>query len=435
MPFTLTMPKLSPTMEEGTIAKWRKKEGDFVKAGEALIEVATDKATVEHNALDEGWLRKILIKEGESAVVNQAIAVFTEKKEESIDGYQPEGITPKTAQPKSVETKKEEAIPSVTQPSAPVKVSTGMQQPAFVPEPPLAHYTFSGPQGEISGRIFASPLAKKLARQKGIDLSTVKGTGPHGRIMSRDLELGQPSGPVTFGRRETPLVPPGTYEEVALTPMRKVIAQRLQESKTFIPHFYCTQEISVDKLVSLRSELSSAGLKLSYNDFVMRASALALREHPIVNSGFNTVTNSIIRFKTIDIAVAVSLPTGLITPIVRHADFKNLGQLSKEVGLLASRAREGKLKREEYVGGSFTVSNLGMYGISEFVAIINPPQAAILAVGGIEEKPVVKEGQIVVGKTMRFTLSADHRVLDGTDAAKFLKTLQKYLESPSLLLL
>ena len=188
-------------------------------------------------------------------------------------------------------------------------------------------------------------------------------------------------------------------------------------------------------MVSLRAELSSAGLKVSFNDFVLRATALALREHPNVNSGFNTVNQSTIRFKTIDISVAVSLSSGLITPIIRHADFKNIGQLSSEMRLLASKARDGKLSREEYTGGSFTVSNLGMFGVSEFVAIINPPQAAILAVGGIEDRPVVKGGQVVPGKTMRVTLSADHRVLDGADSAKFLKTLQKYLESPSLLLL
>lgn len=437
MPFTLTMPKLSPTMEEGTIAKWRKKEGDFVKAGEVLIEVATDKATVEHSALDEGWLRKILVKDGESAIVNQAIAIFTEKQNESIENYQPEGAAPKSVEAKPTEEKQpqEAQLATSSEPAKAKAPTTGMAQPAFVPEPPLPNYSFPGPEGEVGERLFASPLARKLAKERGIDLSTVKGSGPHSRIMSRDLNLGQPAATVTFGRRETPAIPPGTYEEVPLTSMRKIIAQRLQESKTFIPHFYCTQEVSADKLVALRAELSSAGLKLSYNDFIMRASALALREHPGVNSGFNTTTNSIIHFKTIDIAVAVSVPTGLITPIVRHADYKNLGQLSQEVRLLASKARDGKLMREEYAGGSFTVSNLGMFGISEFVAIINPPQAAILAIGGLEDKAVVKNGQIVPGKTMRLTLSADHRVLDGADAAKFLKTLQKYLESPSLLLL
>lgn len=191
----------------------------------------------------------------------------------------------------------------------------------------------------------------------------------------------------------------------------------------------------MDRLVSIRSELASAGLKLSFNDFVLRATALALREHPNVNAGFNSVSKAIIRFKTIDIAIAVSMESGLITPIVRHADYKNIGQLSQEVKSLAARAREGKLVREEYVGGSFTISNLGMYGISEFSAIINPPQAAILAVAGIEERPVVKDGKIVPGKVMKLTLSADHRVLDGTDGAKFLKSLQKLLENPSLLLL
>ncbi len=430
MPFTFTMPKLSPTMEEGTIAKWRKKEGEFVKAGEVLLEIATDKATVEHSALDEGWLRKILIKEGGTAVVNQAIAIFTEKKDESIEGYVPEGITPKPAAPAPI---KEEA-PAKEAP-APKPVTGGLALPAFVPEPPLKEYTFAGPEGEMGGPILSSPLAKRLAKEKNIDLTTVKGTGPHGRIMSQDLDLGQPATPVTFGRRETPTLPPGTYEEVPLTPMRKIIAQRLQESKTFIPHFYCTLEINAEKLISLRAELASVSLKVSFNDFILRATALALRQHPDVNSGFNTVTNTIIRFKTIDLSVAVNVPAGLITPIIRHADFKNLGQLSQEMKLLVARARDGKLAREEYIGGSFSVSNLGMFGITEFVAIINPPQAAILAIGGIEDKPIVKDGNVVPGKTMRLTLSADHRVIDGAEGAKFLKTVQNFLENPSLLLL
>jgi pyruvate dehydrogenase E2 component (dihydrolipoamide acetyltransferase) len=432
MPFTLTMPKLSPTMEEGTITKWCKKEGDYVKAGDVLFEVATDKATVEHNALDEGFLRKILIREGESAIVNQAIAVFTEKKDESIEGYKPEGEVPKAAKPQpSSEAPLVEVAPAAAKPTA----AGSMAQPAFVPEPPLAKYSFSGSQGAIEGHLLASPLAKKVAKEKEIDLTTVKGTGPQGRIMSRDLDLAQPAGAVTFGRREAPTIAPGTYEEISLSHVRKIIGQRLQESKTFIPHFYTTQEILADKMVSLRAELLTANLKVSYNDFILRASALALREHPNVNSGFNSINQSMIRFKTIDISIAVSVSTGLITPIIRHADFKNLGQLSSEMKVLASKARDGKLLREEYTGGSFTISNLGMFGISEFVAIINPPQAAILAVGGIEDRAVVKEGQVVPGKTMRLTLSADHRILDGADAAKFLKTLQKYLENPSLLLL
>jgi pyruvate dehydrogenase E2 component (dihydrolipoamide acetyltransferase) len=430
MPFTLTMPKLSPTMEEGTITKWRKKEGDHVKSGDVLFEVATDKATVEHNALDEGWLRKIIIKEGESAIVNQAVAIFTEDKNESIEGYKPEGILAQPAAvPKPTEEKDKPAEP------APAEIKgAGLQQPAFVPEPPLSQYNFNAPTGEIPERMVASPLARKIAREKGIDLSTVKGSGPNGRIMERDLDKAQPSGLVTFGRREMPTIAPGTFEEIPLSPMRKVIGQRLQESKTFIPHFYCTQEVLVDRLVALRSELSAGGIKLSFNDFVLRATALALREHPNVNGGYNSVTKAIIRFKTIDIAVAVSMESGLITPIIRHADYKNVAQLSMEIKALAARAREGKLSSEEYMGGSFTVSNLGMYGISEFSAIINPPQAAILAVAGIEDRPVVKDGSIVPGKVMKLTLSVDHRVIDGIDAAKFIKSLQKLLENPALLL-
>jgi pyruvate dehydrogenase E2 component (dihydrolipoamide acetyltransferase) len=430
MPFTLTMPKLSPTMEEGTIAKWRKKIGDHVNAGDVVFEVATDKATVEYNSLDSGYLRAILVKDGESAIVNQAIAIFTEKKEESIEGYKPEGISP-TKPEAPVEQKRSEHAASL--PPAP-KAQTGtMSQPAFTPEPPLAKYSF--PAASTDERVSASPLAKKLAKEKGVDISTVKGSGPHGRVVSKDLSFGQPAAPVNFGHHEVPKLAPGTYEEEALSPMRKIIGQRLQESKTFIPHFYVSQVIDARAIVASSAQLKNMGLKVSFNDFIVRATALSLREHPEINSGFNTVNSSIIRFKTIDISVAVSIDAGLITPIIRHADYKNLGQISVEVKDLATRAKLGKLAREEYIGGSFTISNLGMVGITEFSAIINPPQAAILAVGGIEDRPLVKDGAIIAAKTMHLTLSVDHRVIDGMLAAKFLKTLQKYLENPSILLL
>lgn len=422
-------------MEEGTITKWCKKEGDFVKTGEVIFEVATDKATVEHSALDPGWLRKILIQEGQSAIVNQPIAIFTEEKGESIEGYKPEGASPQSAA-QSAATEEQPQSAEGSQPQVKTApAGAGLQQPAFIPEPPLTHYHFLAPIEQIAGRIAASPLARKIAKEKGIDLSTVKGTGPDGRIMERDLARAQPSGLVAFSRREAPTLAPGTYEEIPLSPMRKVIGQRLQEAKTFIPHFYCTQDVLVDKLVAVRNELASAGIKLSFNDFILRATALALREHPNVNAGFNSVSNAIIRFKTFDIAVAVSMESGLITPIIRHADYKNIGELSVEMKELAARAREGKLSREEYAGGSFTISNLGMFGIDTFSAIINPPQAAILAVGGIDDRPVVKEGHIVAGKIMSLTLSADHRVIDGADGAKFIKSLQKLLETPSLLLI
>lgn len=418
-------------MEEGTITKWRIKEGSHIKGGDVLIEVATDKATVEYSALDEGFLRKILIKEGDTAVVNQPIAIFTETANESIEGYVPQGEAPA---PAAVEVKAE-AGPKTAE-AAPVAAApkTGaMQQPAFVPEPPLEGYTAPHPTAPFQGRIPASPLARKLAREKGIELSTVKGSGPHGRIMSRDLETGQPAALVSFSHAEFPTIPPGTYEEESLTQMRKAIGRRLQESKTFIPHFYVTQEIDAEPMMHLREQFKVGGLKATINDFIVRAVALTLRHHPEVNSGFNTVNTSLIRFKTIDIGIAVSLPDGLITPIVRHADYKNLAEISTEVRALAKKAREKKLSREEYIGGSFTISNLGMYGVRDFTAIINPPQAAILSIGGIQDKPVVKNGQVVPGKTLSVTLGADHRVVDGVDSAKFLSTLQKFLENPSLL--
>ncbi len=432
MPFTLTMPKLSPTMEAGTIVKWNKKEGDHVKAGEILFEVATDKATVEYAAIDAGYLRKIVIGEGKEAFVNQAVAVFTEKKEESIEGYIPEGVTPQPAAATAPKAAEEVGKPAPAAPSAPK--GGAMQQPAFVPEAPLKGYDFGVAGATVQGRLLGSPLARKLAKEKGIDLSTVKGSGPGHRIVSRDLDLGQPEAIVAFGRHEVPTEAPGSFEEKSLSPMRKIIGQRLQESKTFIPHFYTVQEIRADALHAAREQLKSAGIKVSVNDFVVRATALALRSHPVVNSGFNSVNNSIIQFTTVDIAIAVSVEGGLITPIVRHADYKNLGELSVEIKSLALRAREGKLEKQEYMGGSFTISNLGMYGVTEFSAIINPPQAAILAVAGIEEKPVVQEGKVVPGKVMRLTLSADHRVIDGAAAAEFLKTLKKYLENPAVLI-
>lgn len=425
MPFTLTMPKLSPTMEEGTIAKWRKKEGEYVKVDEVIFEVATDKATVEHSVLDAGWLRKILVKDGEEARVNQAVAIFTEKQEESIEGYKPEGVLQKSA------PKKEEAV-IMTKTKEDAPAAAGLAQPTFAPEAPLKGYEFPLP---VEGYAPASPLAKKIAKEKGIDLSTIQGSGPGHRVMSRDLDLGQPDLPVTFGRREKPEIAPGTYEEEKLSPMRKAIGQRLQASKTFVPHFYITQEVRAERLLDAHSQLKTVGHKISINDFIVRACALALREHPQVNSGFNSANQTIIRFKTIDISVAVSVASGLITPIIRYADYKNLGQISSEMKHLAQKAQSGKLEREEYMGGSFTISNLGMYKISEFVAVINPPQAAILAVAAIEDKAVVEDGRLVPGKTMKLTLSGDHRVIDGVEGAKFLKTVQKFLENPAMLVM
>lgn len=432
MPYTLTMPKLSPTMEEGTIAKWHKKVGDRVEADEVLLEVATDKATVEYNALDSGWLKQIIIGEGGEAIVNQPIAILTEDKNESIAGYVPEGSAPKGAAPAAPVETETPAAAKKSEPAPAPAPAAAMRQATFVPEQPLPPVDFR--RDDPQERVKASPLAKKLAKEKGLDLSTVKGTGPGNRIVSSDLARAQFAGVAAFGRSEHPEHAPGSYEEEALTPMRKVISQRLQEAKAFIPHFYVSLKINPEPMMALREQLKTHGIKLTVNDFIIKASALALRDHPQVNSGFNSVTNSIVRFKTIDISVAVSLPTGLITPIVRVADFKNLGEISLEVKALAARAKEGKLEPHEYKGGSFTISNLGMYGVSEFIAIINPPQAAILAVSGILPVGVVKEGKVVPGNEMTLTLSGDHRVIDGVAGAEFLKTLQKYLENPAVLL-
>lgn len=438
MPFTLTMPKMSPTMEAGAIAKWHKKEGEHVDAGELLIEVATDKATVEYNAIDAGWIRKILMKEGDEAQVNQAIAIMTESENDNIEGYQPEGIKIEVPPEVKSQTDSESSQPStqqLQQPQQPQQIKAGLSQPAFVPEAPLENTKVSFAVSSTEGRILASPLTRKIAKDKGLDLSSVKGSGPNDRIMSRDLELAQATSIVNFGPKSQPDIAAGSYEEEPLTQIRKITGLRLQEAKTFIPHFYVSLDINAAALVEVREQLRQGEVKVTYNDFVIRACSLALREHPNVNSGFNSTTHSIIRFKTIDISVAVSVPAGLITPIIRYADYKNVGQLSVEMRALAKKAKDGKLAPQEYKGGSFTISNLGMFGVDDFIAIINPPQAAILAVSGIQEKPVVKSGQVVPGHVMRITLSADHRVIDGAAGAAFVKTIQKYLENPALLLI
>jgi pyruvate dehydrogenase E2 component (dihydrolipoamide acetyltransferase) len=429
MPFTLTMPKLSPTMEEGTLVKWTKAVGDFVETGDVLFEVATDKATVEHSALDEGWLRKIIVDEGGEARVNQAVAVFTEEKDEDIASYKPEGLAEEVRE----EVEELSVEPEAAKERKQVVAAGAMSQPAFTPEAPLEKVSYAAPQQRE--RLATSPLARRVAREKGIDLLSVKGSGPRGRVMSRDLDLGQPVAPVSFTQQEGPKLPPGSYVEEKMMPMRKVIGQRLQESKTFIPHFYVQQDIDVASLMEQRLQLKANGVKVSVNDMIVRACALALREHPNVNSGYNSVNQSFIRYQTIDISIAVSVDGGLITPIVRHADYKNLGELSSEIRHLAQQAQKGKLLEHEYKGGSFTVSNLGMYGITDFQAVINPPQGAILAVSGVRQTPIVKNGQVVPGQLMSVTLSSDHRVIDGVLAAEFVQTLKKYLEAPAILLL
>ena len=394
MPFTVTMPKLSPTMTEGIIAAWHKKPGDFVQAGDVLLEIATDKATVEHEALDEGYLRKILCEEGANIQVNAPLAVFTESADERIEGFAAEKEEPKKTPPDAIKPKEEK--PRV--------------------EPALA-------QG---ARLIASPLAKKLAKKQGIDLSIVSGSGPRGRIMSRDLEV---EAPVKAIAKE-----PAATQEEKLSPMRQVIAKRLQESKQTIPHFYVSQEVDVGEILRMRQSLKEQGASFTINDFIIKACAVALAKHWQVNSGFNEAKQACIRYSQVDISLAVTIEGGLITPILFDAASKSLKTLSQEAKTLATKAREGKLQIHEYQGGSFTLSNLGMFGITEMYPIINPPQGAILGVGAAQDAVMVKNGQCVAGKKMVLTLSCDHRIIDGTIAAQFMQTLRKLLENPLLFL-
>ncbi len=330
MPFTMTMPKLSPTMESGTIARWIKKVGEHVNAGDVVIEVSTDKATVEHSAIDEGYLRKVLVPDGSEASVNQPIAIFTEKADESIEGYEPEGTVP--VQEKS--QNKAAAQP----PAAPKQTFT---PPPQAPVPSTGISTLEEGEDEYHG-IKASPLAKKLARDKKLGLSAIKGTGPGGRIVSRDLEHAKPITLSSGGKKALPSTPPGTFIEETLTPIRKVISQRLQESKTYIPHFYVQQVIDAEPITKLREQLIAIHHKISFNDMIIKGSALALQKHPNVNSGFNPTNMTIIRYQTIDVSVAVNVETGLITPIVRYADYKSVFDISAEMAELTKKAREGK---------------------------------------------------------------------------------------------
>ena len=424
----LKMPKLSPTMETGTLVKWLKKAGDEIHFGDVLLEISTDKAVLEHTASEDGWLLEILVKEGTKIPVGAPIAVFSTEKnvtydlkqllpsQEAVSTDEPTQIVPNTS---SQQDNSHYAGPS-------------MAIMGFRPEPPLTTpLTIKNPGDPVS----ASPLAKKLAKEQNLDLSGVAGSGPGGGIVKKDFEKAPPLRIAGFGYPEAPEVNPGTYVEEPLSPIREAISKRLQAAKTFIPHFYVRQRIYASPLLALLKELQAQNIKLSINDCIVRACALALKEFPEINSGFNSVDNTIIRFSTIDISIAVAIPDGVITPIIRCADRKNVGMISAEIKALAARAKQSALKEEEYKGGSFCISNLGMTGISDFTAILNPPQAAILAVGSVEEQPIVLNGELAVGSTCMLTLSVDHRVIDGYPAAMFMKRLQKLLEAPSVLLL
>lgn len=409
MATTMLMPKLSDTMEEGIILKWRKKEGDKVKAGEIIAEIQSDKADMEQEAYDSGVLLKIFPKEGEAVKVGAPLVIIG-KEGEDISAL----LAGMTTTKQAVDSK-QEATPVAAEPVA-TSATMAVSTPAV---------TVTG--GDT--RIKASPLAKKIAQEKNIDLRTIKGSGPFGRIVKADVEA----------QTATPSMPrkvlaPLQTKEIPLSMMRKTIAKRLLESKATIPHFYLTIEMNMKRAIDFRASLNEiTGAKISYNDIVMRAVALALRENPKANSSF--MGDKIIEHGRIDVGFAVAVDEGLITPIIRNADQKTLAEISTESKELAKRAREGKLKLEEFTGGTFTVSNLGMYDIENFAAIINPPEGAILAVGTIVEKPVVENGQIVVGHTMKVTLSCDHRVVDGAIGAEFLQSFKRFIENPLALVL
>ena len=419
----VVLAKLSPTMEEGTIVKWSKKEGDAVKVGDVLAEIETDKANMEMEALGPGVLRKVLVPAGGKAPVGALIGVIAEP-DEDIAAMLAEAAAAAPAAGSG---------PAAAPPAPAPKPAPALPPPATVaaPAPALA-----------GGRLKASPLARAIAAQKNVPLASVAGSGPGGRIVKRDVEgylaappapAFQPSG-ATATRPAVPVpsVPPGTA--IPLTSMRRTIAKRLAESMYTAPHFYVTVEIDMDAAVSLREQLIRAeDVKVSYNDLVLKACAKALTRFPTVNASWTGET--IQTHAEVHLGVAVSLAEGLITPVVRNADRKHVVEISREVKDLAARAREKKLKPEEFMGSTFTISNLGMFDVTEFTAIINPPESGILAVGAVRKVPVVKDDQLAVGHRMKVTLSSDHRVVDGALAAQFLAEVRRLLENPVSLLL
>ena len=444
MPTEILMPALSPTMEEGTLAKWLVKEGDTVNSGDVLCEIETDKATMEFEAVDEGVIGKILVSEGSEGVkVNAPIAVLLEEGESADDI----GDVSALKAPASSTAAPAEAS-DATAPAA----GHGRGETDATPAP-------AAPQGADGKRIFASPLARRIAADKGLDLSQIKGSGPHGRIVKADVE-GLSKSDTTAKAAETTATAeapkaaaaapagPSTdavikmyegrdYEEIKLDGMRKTIAARLTEAKQTIPHFYLRRDIQLDALMAFRSQLNKQleprGVKLSVNDFIIKACALALQEVPDANAVW--AGDRMLKLKPSDVAVAVAIEGGLFTPVLKDAHHKSLSALSAEMKDLATRARDRKLAPHEYQGGSFAISNLGMFGIDNFDAVINPPHGSILAVGAGVKKPVVNaEGEIGVATVMSVTLSVDHRVIDGALGAQFLDAIKSNLEAPMTML-
>ncbi len=397
------MPKLSDTMEEGVILKWLRKEGEKVKQGEILAEIESDKADMELEAYDSGVLRKIVVPEGGKAPIGGLIAIIGGPDEEIssllVDIQNPAvGKSPTKQDPSPIEEMITSPTPSV--------------QPT-------------------GGKTKASPLARRLAGEKRIDLSQIQGSGPQGRVVKRDLEGILSGSAHPLGPTSKPIIP-GTAQDVDLSLIRKTIAKRMAESKTTAPHFYETVEIDMDPAMTFRDQINSVTeLKLSFTDIIIKAAATALIKHPQVNATY--LGDKMRQYHYAHIGVAVALEEGLVTPVLRNCEQKKLDQINAELRDLGDRARSRKLKPEEYTGATFTISNLGMFGVEHFAAIVNPPEGAILAIGTIVEKPVVKNGQIVIGHTLKATLSSDHRIIDGAVAARFLQDLKNILENPASL--
>ena len=433
MAATVLMPALSPTMEKGKLAKWLKKEGDAVKSGDVLAEIETDKATMEIEAIDEGKLAKILIAEGtDDVLVNTPIAII------AADGEKVDALASAPA-PKAAAPAVAPAPAAASAPTAAAPKAKGGEDGPF-------------PLGQ---RVFASPLARRIAKQKGIDLAALAGSGPHGRVVMKDVENAKPGAvPAAKGGAAAPAFLPGpsdeqtlkmfeagSYDLVPHDGMRKTIARRLTESKQHVPHFYVSVDVSLENLLSLRERLNmqapkdkdgKPAWKVSVNDFIIKALAMALVKVPEANVSWTE--SAMVKHKHADIGVAVSIPGGLITPIVRKAETKGLAQISQEMKDYAARAKTRRLKPEEYTGGSASVSNMGMMGVSNFAAIVNPPQSSILAVGAGERRPVVKGNAIVIEQMMTITLSTDHRSIDGALGAELIGAIKMYLEEPGLML-
>ncbi len=437
MTTNVLMPALSPTMEKGTLTKWHIKEGDTVNAGDVIAEIETDKATMEVEAAEEGKVGKLVVPEGtEDVAVNSVIAVLLDEGESASDiKDQPEAKSEKKAEKPEEKEKNAEKSDSRAEALEEAKSKAPKTEP---PKPTPA------PKSSEGGRIFASPLARRMAEQQGLDLANLEGSGPHGRIVKHDieaaLEKGVPSKPAA--KEAAPSAAPGAampveapYEEIKLSSMRKTIAKRLEESKRTIPHFYLTVDVEIDKLLALRKQIKSASedYNVSVNDFIIKACAMALKKMPSANVQY--AGDKLLQFKRVDISVAVAIEGGLITPVIRGAESKSLNDISVEMRELAGKAREGKLKPEEFQGGSFSISNLGMYGIKHFDAVINPPQAAILAIGKGEQRPVVKNGALAIANVMTVTLSCDHRAIDGAVGAEFLGIVKAFLEEPLTMLI